>query len=115
MIYPTLRIEVWQKVGSDAYAQARYARVSVERVCPVRLSFQTDNTTVRTDSAGTKGHAQEENAVVTILALPNTRISIGDKLLINGNHVRVIEKHPRYAVGGKLDHYEVRGKAWTER
>lgn len=115
MIYPTLSVEVWQKVGSDAYAQARYARVAMERVCPVRLSFQTNNTTVRTDSAGTKGHAQEPNAAVTVLALPNTRIDIGDRLVITGNNVRVTEKHPRYSVSGVLSHYQIHCEAWTEK
>lgn len=113
MIYPTLHIEVWAKRGTDAYAQAKFVKLRGERVAPVRLSFQTDNTTVRTDSAGSKGHGQEFNAQVVVLAVPKTQIGIGDKLVILGHNLRVVEKHPRYTVSGVLDHFEVRCEAWT--
>jgi hypothetical protein len=113
MIYPTLRIEVWQKRGSDQYAQPKFLKAVREMVCPVRLSFQTGNTTVRTDSAGSKGHAQEPNAQVVILAVPKTKIGIGDKLIINSESLRVVEKHPRYTVTGVLDHHQVHCLAWT--
>jgi hypothetical protein len=113
MIYPTIPTEVWKKAGTDAYAQPKWQKMPGERVAPVRLSFQTDNTTVRTDSAGTKGHAQEFNAQTTVLALPKTKIDIGDKLVIMGYSLRVVEKHPRFTVGGTLDHFQVHCAAWT--
>lgn len=113
MIYPTLRVDIWAKDGNDLYAQPKFRKVPSERVCPVRLSFQTENTTVRTDSAGSKGHAQEPNAQVVVLAVPKTRITLETKLVINGHALRVIESHPRYTVSGALDHYELHCMAWT--
>ena len=113
MIYPTLKVEVWKRQGTDVFAQAIMVRSPDEKVCPVRLSFISDNTTVRTDSAGSKGHAQEENAKVVILAVPKTRIEIEDRLYIHGHGLRVTQKHPRYTVGGVLDHYEVHCALWA--
>jgi hypothetical protein len=113
MIYPTLRIEIWEKAGTDLYAQGKFRKLASEKVCPVRLSFQTDNTTVRTDSAGTKGHAHEPNAQVVLLALPSTKIKIDSKLVILDFPLRVMERHPRFTVNGKLDHYEIHCLAWT--
>lgn len=113
MIIPTLRIELWRKQGSDLFAQPKFLKMVSERVCPVRLSFQTDNTTVRTDSAGTKGHAQEPSAQVVLLAVPKTQIQIGDKLVVLGHALRVTEKHPRYTVTGVLDHHQLHASAWT--
>jgi hypothetical protein len=114
MIYPTLTVEIWAKEGADLYAQAKYRKIRSERVCPVRLSFQLAPTTVRTDSSGSTGHAQEKNAQVVILALPNTKINRDTKLVIMGNALRVIESHPRFSVGGKLDHIELHCMAWTD-
>lgn len=110
---PTLIIDVYRKLGSDAYGQARWQKLAPERVAPVRLSFQLANTTVRTDSAGTKGHAQEPNAKVVLLALPTADIRLDDKLVVMGRPLRVIEVHPRFAVTGALDHYEIRCMAWS--
>lgn len=114
MIYPTLKVEIWVKEGSDLYAQAKYRKLRDERVCPVRLSFQLSATTVRTDSSGSTGHAQEANAQVVILAVPTTKISRDTKLVIMGNALRVTESHPRFSVGGRLDHIELHCMAWTD-
>jgi len=113
VIYPTLSIEVWKKTGNDAYAQAKWLKMPNERVAPVHLRFQTESTTVRTDSASSKGHAQEFNSQTTLLAVPKTKIGIGDKLVVMGYSLRVTEKHPRFTVGGVLDHFEVECLAWT--
>lgn len=114
MIFPTLPIEVWLKQGSDRYGQANFVRLGSERVAPVRLSFQTTHTTVRTDSAGTKGHAQEPTAQVVLLALPTTRIAVESKLVVLGHVLRVMERHPRYTVTGVLDHIELHCMAWSD-
>lgn len=113
MIYPTLRIEIFAKTGTDGFSQPVYARRPDERVCPVRLSFKSAHTTVRTDSAGSKGHVTEAAAQVVVLAVPKTAIKIDDRLVIMGNSVRVIEIHPRFSVGGALDHHEVHCTAWV--
>jgi hypothetical protein len=113
MIYPTLPIEIWLQTGNDVFAQPLFEQQPGERVCPVRLSFKTDTTTVRTDSAGSKGHAREPVSQVVILAVPKTRIRMESKLVIMGRPCRVIEIHPRFTVNGVHDHDEIHCSAWT--
>jgi len=113
MIYPTLPVEIYVQGRNDVFAQPVFRRMPAERVCPVSLRFQTATTTVRTDSAGSKGHAREANAQVVVLALPGTQIRMDSKLVILGNSVRVVEIHPRFTVSGHLDHQEIHCVAWT--
>lgn len=113
MIYPTLPVKVFVKVGDNAYAEPVLRRQPDEKVCPVRLSFRSDNTTVRTDSAGSKGHARENVAQVVVLAVPETTIRVESRLEILGQSLRVTERHPRFTVTGALDHYELHCDAWT--
>jgi hypothetical protein len=51
---------------------------------------------------------------VVVLALPRTRITGDSKLIIMGHALRVVETHPRFTVGGNLDHIEVHCMAWTD-
>lgn len=114
MIYPTLPLQVWAKDGSDLYGQPHFTRLADEKVCPVRLSFTSVTTTVRTDSAGTKGHAREPGATVVVLALPQTKIDLESKLVILGHPLRVLEVHPRFTVRGVLDHIQIHCGPWTD-
>lgn len=108
MIYPHLPIVVFKNKGSNIYGEATYGPPQHgEKCAPVRLRFMAANTTVRTDSAGTRGHAEEEVAQVRILVLPTSKIRIDDKLHILDTPVRVIGREPRFSVSGKLDHYEL--------
>lgn len=113
MIYPTLKIELWKATGNDLYGQAVFTRMPDEKVAPVRLSFQAAHTTVRTDSAASRGHAMEQSANVVILARPDTRIAVGDRLVVMGNALKVSETHPRMSVTGTLDHVQVLCVAWS--
>lgn len=112
MIIPTLPVKVFVRAGDNAYAEPIYRRKPDELVCPVRLNFVSDNTTVRTDSAGSKGHARENVADVVLLATPKTEIRQESKVEVLSRQLRVVEVHPRYTVSGALDHYELRCTAW---
>lgn len=112
MIIPTVKLELLRKSGTDGYGQAKFMAMGVELVAPVRSNFGSTNTTVRTDSAGTKGHAQEEKADVVFLATPWSKVALGDKVLYMGHSLKVDFVHPRYDVSGKLDHKQVTCIAW---
>ena len=107
MIYPTVPITVVRLVSTNVYGEPVHQVVGKERCAPVRLRFSNASTTVRTDSAGTRGHAQEDVAEVRVLVVPRTKIQIEDCFVIAGKTVRVTGKEPRMTVGGKLDHYEL--------
>lgn len=113
MIFPTLRVQVWKLTGSDVYGQPRFFRLKDELASPVRMDFTTQHTTIRTDSGGSHGQAQENVATVVILVRPNTAIKADSKLVIGEHTLRVIRITERYAANGPLDHYEIHCEQWV--
>ncbi|OAD82875.1 hypothetical protein ATN89_17485 [Comamonas thiooxydans] len=108
LLYTTMRIDVFKKLGVSAYSEPIYAERPVkERCAPVRLRFKSMATTVRTDSSGTRGHAEEEVAEIRILVPPLSVVRIDDVIGMLETKVRVIGREPRFNVRGILDHYEL--------
>jgi hypothetical protein len=110
MIIPTMKIFRLAFTGEhDINGQPIFRPQVAEMVSPVKVRFSNQNTTVRTDTAASHGHAYETVADVIVLALPTSKIALEDVLIIRGYRVKVAETHPRFtAVAGKLDHIEVR-------
>lgn len=48
-----------------------------------------------------------------LLLSRNTIANIDDLIEIEGTKLKVVSKHPRYSVAGKLDHYEVGAITWS--
>lgn len=113
MIYPTLWIERRRRAGSDLHGQPVLSPPSREKVCPIKLIFDTQHTTVRTDSSGSHGQAYELTANVVLLISPLSQILVDDILTVTSHKVQVVERHARYTVTGRLDHYEIRCTAWV--
>lgn len=113
MIFPTIPVKIWRITGFDLHAQAQMVAEPDEKICPVRLSYKVERTTVRTDAAASKGHAFEDTAQVVILATPKTKIEKDSRLELLGQVLRVVERHPRFTVSGVLDHYEIHCNAWV--
>lgn len=112
MIIPTLRIRCQKAATNDVYGQPVLGRVTYEMVSPIKLEFTSQHTTVRTDSAASRGHGYETTSNVVFLALPTSKIGIDDILTIAGNQVFVITLHPRYRPNGRVDHIEIHCAAW---
>lgn len=112
MITPTLWITCQSPAAFDIHGQQVLGNATREKVVPIKLLFVNQHTSVRTDSAGSHGHADEVTSNVIFLALPSTKISIDDILIIVGNTVRVMQTQPRFTVSGKLDHVEIHCISW---
>lgn len=112
MIIPTLLIKRQAPGTTDIYGQPRMGAVTHEMVAPVKLLFVSQHTTVRTDSAGSHGHAYETTANIVLLAKAESKIDIDDILTIAGNKVVVRSRHLRYRANGMPDHFEVRCEMW---
>lgn len=113
MIIPTLWIERRVVSGNDIHGQPKIGTPTREKVCPVKLIFDAQHTTVRTDSSASNGHAYEMTANIVLLATVRSKIEIDDILTVLGKKVVVAQKHPRYRAGGQLDHFEIRCTAWV--
>lgn len=112
MIFPHLPVLVFKKSGFNKYGEPTYAPAKRELCAPVKLTFGVTHTTVRTDSAGSKGNAQEPSAAVVFLVRPGSVITLDDKVEVLGNPLRVTGTHQRYTVTGVFDHLEVHCEAW---
>ena len=112
MIRPTMRIERITYNGRNAYGERLQGQSTFEMVAPVRLQFDVQHTTVRTDSAASHGHASEDTASVVLLALPKTKIVPDDVLVVLKNKIKVVRAIKQYTVAGVLDHVELHCTAW---
>ena len=113
MIIPTLWVDHFAAAGSDIYGQPRLTSLGREKVAPIKLQFDAQHSTVRTDSGASHGHASEMTANVVLLAVPATRIVVDSVLVVTGNKVKVTHRETRYRVTGEIDHYELRCVAWA--
>lgn len=113
MIIPTLKFTVQPVLSRDVFGQPKLGKAVVEWCAPVKLNFAQQNSTVRTDSSATHGHAMEPAGTTVILVTTKSRVALDSVLVIMGNKLRVTKVHPRYTVGGQLDHYEVECQLWV--
>lgn len=107
MIIPTLPTLLYRLDGYDLHGKPQMRLTGRIKVAPVKLVFESAHTTVRTDSAGSIGHAEEEVASVVVLALPAAKVQIGDVLGIGERRVEVFKIRDRHTVTGKLHHHEL--------
>ena len=112
MIFPTLWITRQNANGRDKHGQPLLGPGVREKVCPVKLIFTNQHTTVRTDASASHGMAIETTSNVVLLALPRSKLALNDVLTIGSNKVRVIVRHERYDVAGTLDHIEIHCDSW---
>ena len=112
MILPSLRITRQTTSETDLYGQPILGPEVYEMVAPVKLSFKIQHSTVRVDSAASKGHAYEEVDDVKFLCRPTSTIGVNDVVTLLGRKLRVDSIHPRYRVTGTLDHLEVHCVGW---
>ena len=115
MIVPTLWVDIYDKKSSDFHGQPKLSKTGRERVAVTRMIGAAQHTTVRTDSSASRGQADERVSDVVLLALPRTKINVGDVLAIpDGRRVVVTKMHERFTVFGQRDHHEVHCDAWIK-
>lgn len=107
MFRPNLDCVVRQKNGSDVYGMPAYGSRKKERCAVVKKVLRNNKTSVRADSSASRGNARELEADVLILIGANTTAQIDAILDVAGDRFRVMSKHGRYSIAGKLDHYEL--------
>lgn len=104
-------VYVRRQGGFDLYGQAVFGPRIPTMCAVVKLVKSSQHTTVRTDSGGTHGRADEFVADAKILLPPGTQIDIGDRIDMADGFVSIEAKsiQPRYTALGRLDHLEIVG------
>lgn len=98
---------ITRRSGSDVYGQPTVSSVKNTRCAVVKFSTKRQKTTVRADSSGTRGHADEELAQIKVLLPKNTDVKLDDIFTLYGQDARVTVVSPRIDVMGRLDHIEL--------
>lgn len=98
---------------TDIYGQPQASLRIGERCAIVRLVTTNQHSTVRADSSASRGNAKELVTDSLILLTKTTRANLDDLIEINGVKLRILSKHPRYAVTGELDHFEITASIWS--
>lgn len=97
-------------MGFDAFGQPRMSPKRPSKCAVLKLELISQASTIRADSASSKGHADDEMANLHVLMAKNEHITIDDLIEVNGQLFKVNGYRPRYDVLGKIDHIEVKGK-----
>lgn len=102
-----------QKVnGRDRYGQESLAAKIKARCSIVRLGTKSEKTSVRADSSASRGGAEEEQSYAVILLERSANVDINDVITIAETSTQVTDIKPRYNIQGRLDHFQIQGKAW---
>lgn len=98
---------------TDIYGQPLAAFKVREQCAVVRLITTNQPSSVRADSSASRGNAKELVSDSLILLGKATVANIDDLIDIGGSTLRIISKHPRFALNGSLDHYEITASVWS--
>lgn len=109
MFSPNLSGFMQSSVGYDVNAEKKYG---AQRECPyatVSMKIDVQKTSVRADSSASRGSADEIATTRTKILVPTyVNPVFGDRFVsAEGHRFSIQSVHPRYSVGGRLDHYEI--------
>lgn len=99
--------KVEERSGANLYGEETFSPGRNSKCAVVKLRRRTEHTTVRTDSSGSHGHADEYVVDGLLLMKKTEKIAEGDKITVNGLRMTVSGIRYRYDVMSRLDHIEV--------
>lgn len=96
-----------RSAGYDVYGKTTFAAGRVTPCAVVSYDLSRMKSSVRVDSSGSRGRADELAGVARFLFPKTITVNRGDIVQKDNYWLRVIEIHPRYGVDGRLDHLEI--------
>jgi hypothetical protein len=110
---PNLVCYITKQNGYNVYGEKAAGARTQTKCGLVRLKKETTKTSVRADTSGSGGNAEEMLLNDSrLLFLPTISIGIGDMVEVSDMVVEIRTIFPRYNIIGKLDHYECDGKIY---
>jgi hypothetical protein len=94
--------------GSPQYGQKERFGVSM-----IRVEDNSQPTSVRADTSGSKSFADENIEVARMLMVPQAKPKINDLFEFMGDTYEVQTVKPVYSMYGGLDHYQVDMTSWV--
>lgn len=97
------------KKGQDGFGQPLFSTPRRVKCAVIKHTVSRQKTTVRVDSSGSIGHADEAVADIVVLLPKNLAITLDDVMTVHGVRSRISSIRSRFDVRGNLDHLEVGG------
>lgn len=112
MFVPNNTCRLWKATTTlDIRGERSYLSPVDNIACAVvSLDLLIDKTSVRADSSGSRGRAEEEQGDGLILFPTYVSIDENDIIEVDGAVLEIISVFPRRSVLGVLDHFEVKGR-----
>ena len=98
----------YDKFGNERIGPERSAVCAI-----VKLVQRSEKSTVRADSSGSRGAAQELVTDAVLLFKPFYTINHDDCIRIGNTRLRVTGVTPRFLITGGIDHYQVECAVWV--
>ena len=109
---PRIACVVTPTVGFDVYGKEQLGDAMSAKCTIISLSLKSGPTSVRTDSAASRGSGAEQVAEARLLFAPDIA-QMNSKVEVQGRTLRVIAIDPRHVMGGAHDHDEVDLVIWA--
>ena len=109
---PRIPCVVTPTIGFDVYGAEQLGTPKKEMCSIISLSLKTGPTSVRTDSAASRGSGSEKISEARILLEPGIA-ELNAKVEVQGRTLRIIAIDPRHVMGGDHDHDEVDLVIWA--
>lgn len=107
MFEPNLKGKLQKRTGRNIHGEPLLSAAIDCSFAIVNLEVKALKTSVRADSSGSRGSADEFTAEhLRILISKFTKFEINDIFSFDGMSYLVISKHPRRSVFGDIDHYQ---------
>lgn len=94
------------RTGTNMHAEPIYAAGVTVRIAVVHLNKSVAKTSVRTDSSASRANASEVISTSKVLFALDRLPKPGDLLEVAGFRLVITGIEHRFAVDGRLDHYE---------
>lgn len=107
MFRPNQRARYLARIGRDRHAREVYAEPVEIGVGIVSLGSAIQKTTVRSDSSGSRGAAEETATTGVFLVASTVTARRDDMIEFMGESYRILRAEPRFTSWGKLDHFEI--------
>jgi hypothetical protein len=113
MFKPTISCKIFREVATNLYGEPTLKKSFPAKCAIVKLLLRTQKTSVRADSSGSRGAAQETIADAVLLFAPMTSVEMDDVIQVAGAQLRVTGRFPRYDLNGDFDHWQIEGRIFN--
>jgi hypothetical protein len=113
MFSPNNRCTIAPITGHNIYGESIEGKPLPERCSVIELKMAAVVTNSRALESGSQTHAEDLTITGKIMLSPKTAATLGARLTVAGQVLRVVALTPQYSTSGALDHYVAGCTPWA--